>query len=108
MSDPAEMSGRDLLETALRSGLEPAPYFKVLGMRCTGVGSGTATFEMAATSAHYNPNSVVHGGSLSSLADSAMGFAVFSTCGPGETFTTAELHLNFIRGVTEASGTLRS
>lgn len=108
MSDPAEMSGRDLLETALRSGIDPAPYFKVLGMRCTGVGAGTASFEMPATSAHYNPNGVVHGGSLSSLADSAMGFAVFSTCGAGETFTTAELHVNFIRGVTEASGRLRS
>jgi uncharacterized protein (TIGR00369 family) len=108
MSDPAEMSGRDLLETALRSGIDPAPYFRVLGMRCTGVGDGSATFEMQATSAHYNPNGVIHGGSLSSLADSAMGFAVFSTCAPGETFTTAELHLNFIRAATEASGTLRS
>lgn len=108
MSDPAAMSGRDLLETALRNGIDPAPYFKVLGMRCINVGAGTASFEMPASSAHYNPNSVIHGGSLSSLADSAMGFAVFSTCGPGETFTTAELHLNFIRAVTEASGTLRS
>lgn len=108
MSDPAELSGRDLLETALRNGIDPAPYFKVLGMRCISVGAGTATFEMPAISAHYNPNGVIHGGSLSSLADSAMGFAVFSTCGPGETFTTAELHVNFVRAVTEASGTLRS
>ncbi|HEX3630301.1 MAG TPA: alpha/beta fold hydrolase [Candidatus Dormibacteraeota bacterium] len=108
MSDPAALSGRDLLESALRAGVDPAPYFKVLGMRCTSVGDGIATFEMPATAAHYNPNGVTHGGAISSLADSAMGFAVFSTCGPGETFTTAELHLNFIRAVTEASGTLRS
>jgi uncharacterized protein (TIGR00369 family) len=108
MSDPAALSGRDLLESALRAGVDPAPYFKVLGMRCTSVGDGIATFEMPATAAHYNPNGVTHGGAISSLADSAMGFAVFSTCGPGETFTTAELHLNFIRAVTEASGNLRS
>jgi pimeloyl-ACP methyl ester carboxylesterase len=37
-----------------------------------------------------------------------MGFAVFSTLGPGETFTTAELHLNFLKAVTADSGMLRS
>jgi uncharacterized protein (TIGR00369 family) len=108
MSEPAELSGRDLLEAALRGGAEPPPYLRLLGMRCTSVGDGMATFEMAATSEHYNPNGVTHGGAISSLADSAMGFAVFSTCGPGETFTTAQLQLNFIRAVTVASGVLRS
>jgi uncharacterized protein (TIGR00369 family) len=108
MSDPAAMTGRDLLETALRTGVDPAPYFKVLGMRCTSVSDGAATFEMPATAAHYNPNGVTHGGAITSLADSAMGFAVFSTCAAGESFTTAELHINFIRPITEASGVMRS
>lgn len=108
MSEPAELSGRDLLEAALRGGAAPPPYFQLLGMRCTGVSDGMATFEMPASAQHYNPNGVVHGGSISSLADSAMGFAVFSTCGPGETFTTAELHLNFVKAVTGDSGMLRS
>ena len=108
MSEPAELSGRDLLEAALRSGMAAPPYFQLLGMRCTGVSDGMASFEMPATSQHYNPNGVVHGGSISSLADSAMGFAVFSTCAPSETFTTAELHVNFVRAVTAESGVLRS
>ncbi|TMD40335.1 MAG: alpha/beta fold hydrolase [Chloroflexi bacterium] len=108
MFDPAAMTGRDLLETALRTGVDPAPYFKVLGMRCIAVADGSATFEMPATAEHYNPNGVTHGGAISSLADSAMGFAVFSTCAAGESFTTAELHINFIRPVTEGSGILRS
>lgn len=108
MSEPAELSGRDLVEAALRSGVPSPAYFQLLGMRCTGVSNGSASFEMPATADHYNPNGVVHGGAISSLADSAMGFAVFSTCGPGETFTTAELHLNFVRAVTAASGVLRA
>ena len=108
MPDPAAMTGRDLLETALRTGADPAPYFKVLGMRCTAVSDGSATFEMPATADHDNPNGVIHGGAISSLADSAMGFAVFSTCAAGESFTTAELHINFIRPVTAMSGILRS
>jgi uncharacterized protein (TIGR00369 family) len=108
MFDPAELSGRELIDAALRHGVEPPPYFRLLGMRCTSVGEGTASFEMRASSDHYNPNSVTHGGAIGSLADSAMGFAVFSTCAPGETFTTAELHLNFLRPATVDSGMLRS
>lgn len=108
MSDPAEMSGRELLEAALRGSAPPPPYIRLLRMRLIAVTDGSATFEMPATSELYNPNNVVHGGALSSLADSAMGFAVFSTLQPGENFTTAELHVNFLRAVTAESGVLRS
>src|SRR2546425_6829007 len=108
MSDPAEMSGRELLEAALR-GVAPAPpYVRLLHMRFIAVSDGSATFEMPATTELYNPNNVVHGGAIASLADSAMGFAVFSTLLPGENFTTAELHLNFLKAVTADSGMLRS
>jgi len=108
MSDPAEMSGRDLLEAALRGAAPPPPYIRLLGMRFIAVSDGSATFEMPARNELYNPNDVVHGGALTSLADSAMGFAVFSTLAAGETFTTAELHVNFIKAVTADSGMLRS
>src|SRR5438105_5862064 len=108
MSEPAQMSGRDLLEAALR-GADPAPpYVRLLNMRFIAVSDGSATFEMPATAELYNPNSVVHGGAITSLADSAMGFAVFSTLAPGENFTTAELHVNFLKAVTAGSGMLRS
>jgi len=107
MSDPAEMSGRDLLEAYLHGTVPPPPYVRLLGMRLTAVFDGSATFEMPVTTELYNPNHVVHGGAISSLADSAMGIAVFSTLGPGESFTTAELHVNFIRAVVTETGVLR-
>ncbi|MEA2636698.1 MAG: hypothetical protein QOH92_3465 [Chloroflexota bacterium] len=108
MAAPAEPSGRDLLEAALRGAAPPPPYVRLLNMRFIAVADGSATFEMPATSELYNPNNVVHGGAITSLADSAMGFAVFSTLAPGETFTTAELHINFLKAVTADSGMLRS
>jgi len=108
MSAPAEPSGRDLLESALRSAVPPPPYLQLLNMRFIAFTDGSATFEMPSTAQLYNPNSVVHGGAITSLADSAMGFAVFSTLAPGETFTTAELHVNFLKAVTADTGTLRS
>jgi len=108
MSDPAEMSGRELLEAALRGAAPAPPYVRLLRMRFIAVSDGSATFEMPATTELYNPNNVLHGGALASLADSAMGFAVFSTLKPGESFTTAELHINFLKAVTADSGMLRS
>jgi len=108
MAAPAEPSGRDLLEAALRGAAPPPPYVRLLNMRFIAVADGSATFEMPATSELYNPNHVVHGGAITSLADSAMGFAVFSTLAPGVTFTTAELHVNFLRAVTADTGMLRA
>jgi len=108
MSEPAEPTGRALLELALRGGAPPPPYMRLLNMRFIALSDGSATFEMPSTSDLYNPNKVVHGGAISSLADSAMGFAVFSTLAPGETFTTAEFHVNFLKAATADSGTLRS
>src|SRR5256714_1787934 len=108
MPAPAEPSGRGLLEAALRGAAPPPPYVRLLNMRFIAVADGSATFEMPPTSELYNPNHVVHGGAITSLADSAMGFAVFSTLAPGETFTTAELHVNFLKAVTAESGMLRS
>ena len=102
------MSGRELLEAALRGAAPPPPYVRLLRMRFIAVSDGSATFEMPATTELYNPNNVVHGGALASLADSAMGFAVFSTLLPGENFTTAELHVNFLKAVTADTGMLRS
>jgi len=102
------MSGRELLEAALRGAAPAPPYVRLLRMRFIAVSDGSATFEMPATTELYNPNNVLHGGALASLADSAMGFAVFSTLKPGESFTTAELHINFLKAVTADSGMLRS
>jgi len=111
MAMPADASGRDLLEAALRGApgaMPPPPFPRLLNMRFIGVTDGTASFEMAISTDHYNPNGVVHGGAITSLADSAMGFAVFSTLAPGENFTTAEIHVNFLKAATVETGTLRS
>jgi uncharacterized protein (TIGR00369 family) len=46
----------------------------------------------------------LHGGILCDVADAAMGVAYASTLGDGETFTTLELKINFLRPFR--SGTL--
>src|SRR3989442_195552 len=106
MSDPAEMSGRELLEAALR-GVAPAPpYVRLLHMRFIAVSDGSATFEMPATTELYTPNSAVRGGAPGSLAESARAFAVSSTLLRGENFTTAEIHVNCVKTVPAVPGML--
>jgi uncharacterized protein (TIGR00369 family) len=52
---------------------------------------------MVAEERHSNPMGTIHGGILCDLADAAMGMAYFSTLEPGESFTTLELKINYLR-----------
>jgi uncharacterized protein (TIGR00369 family) len=45
----------------------------------------------------------LHGGVYCDLADAAMGYAYSTTLGEGETFTTIELKINFLRVVRKAT-----
>ena len=46
---------------------------------------------------HSNPMGTIHGGVICDVADAAMGMAFFSTLDEGESFTTLELKVNFLR-----------
>jgi len=80
--------------------IEP-PAADLVGFRLLSYGEGEARFEMDAGRKHHNPMGTVHGGILCTLADSAMGMAFASTLGKGETFTTLEVKINFLRPVFE-------
>ncbi len=83
--------------TTLHIPREPAPVAKLLGMHLASAGPGLATFTMDVDERHHNPMGSVHGGILGDLADAAMGYAVISTLGTDETFTTLEFKVNFLR-----------
>ncbi|HZU28517.1 MAG TPA: PaaI family thioesterase [Bryobacteraceae bacterium] len=80
---------------------------KLLGFRLTAVEIGAAVVEMQTGPEHANLFGGVHGGVLCSLVDSAMGIAHASTLGDGETFTTIDLQISFLRGVKIAHLTAR-
>jgi uncharacterized protein (TIGR00369 family) len=91
-----------MLENARRmmAGELPPPAFpSYIGMKLTALEPGRARMEMTTDARHTNPMGTVHGGVPSTLADSAMGLAYASTLGEGESFTTLELKINFLRPV---------
>ena len=77
----------------------PAPIGRLLGLKITNSGSGRAMVEFEADARHANPMGTLHGGVLCDLADAAMGVAYLSTLARGETLTTIELKINFLRPV---------
>jgi uncharacterized protein (TIGR00369 family) len=82
--------------------LPPAPMATLIGMRLVEIEPGRARFEIDADHRHHNPMGTLHGGILCDVADSAMGMAYASTLGEGESFTTLELKINFLRPVRTA------
>jgi len=84
----------------IASGDAPAPPIaKLIGFHPLSAGSGEAVFEMQADERHWNPMGTLHGGILCDIGDAAMGFAFASTLAEGESFTTIELKINFLRPV---------
>jgi uncharacterized protein (TIGR00369 family) len=70
---------------------------QLIGMEAVRAADGEAEMALVADERHSNPMGTLHGGILCDLADAAMGMAYHSTLGEGESFTTLELKINFLR-----------
>jgi uncharacterized protein (TIGR00369 family) len=81
----------------------PPPIARLIGITLKSIEPGHAVFELAADERHHNPMGTLHGGVYCDLGDLAMGYAYASTLGEGESFTTLELKINFLRGIRKAT-----
>ena len=78
---------------------EPAPVSKLIGFAMTSVEPGRVVFELDAGAEHASPLGTLHGGILCDLVDAAMGCSHASMLEDGETFTTLELKINYLKPV---------
>ena len=79
--------------------LPPPPVATLIGFTIGSIEPGRVVMEMNAGPQHANPMGTLHGGVLCDLADAAMGMAYASSLDEGETFTTLELKINFLKPV---------
>jgi uncharacterized protein (TIGR00369 family) len=93
----------DILQRAMKDpeGLD-APIARFLGWKMTAIAPGRATMEMDVDERLANPLGTLHGGVMCDLADAAMGIAYASELERGETFTTLELKINFMKPIWRA------
>lgn len=82
--------------------IQMPPVAKLIGFTLTSMQPGQAVIELDATHRHANPMGTLHGGILCDIADAAMGIAYASLLKEGETFTTLELKINFLKPVWKA------
>jgi uncharacterized protein (TIGR00369 family) len=94
------MDTREIFER-WHGGDEP-PIAKLVGFHLVNYQKGLTVFEMEAGPQHANPMGTLHGGILCDLADAAMGTALVTTLEEGETFTTLELKINFLKPIWNA------
>src|SRR5919197_1282794 len=92
----------DVVQQIYRGELSPPPVASLIGFTLAAVQPGQAIIEFEATAQHANPMGTLHGGILCDIADAAMGIAYASTLAEGETFTTLELKMHFLRPVWNA------
>jgi uncharacterized protein (TIGR00369 family) len=90
---------RDYIDMLVHGEVSPPPIATLLGFTLTSVEPGEAVIAFEATTRHANPMGTLHGGVLCDIADAAMGIAYASTLAEGETFTTLELKINFLKPV---------
>src|SRR5918911_3635354 len=92
----------DRSEAIVRGDAPPPPIARLIGFDLISVKSGEAIIEFQATEAHANPMGTLHGGVLCDVADAAMGIAYSANLEEGESFTTLELKINFLKPVWRA------
>src|SRR5688500_6152657 len=101
---------KDIIMTKMLDGIQrqlngeapPPPIARLLGFTLTAIKPGEAVIELDATEAHSNPMGTLHGGVLCDIADAAMGLAYAANLDDGESFTTLELKINFLKPIWKA------
>ncbi len=89
----------DHIGKMMRGAVPRPPIAELLGFSLTSVAPGDAVITFEAGERHANPMGTLHGGVLCDIADAAMGMAYGAMLADGETFTTLELKINFLRPV---------
>ncbi len=100
--------GLEFLKAMIAGKVPNPPISELLGFHLTEIENGRGVFEGVPEFHHYNPIGTVHGGFAATLLDSALGCAIFSTLHKGDTWTTLELKLNFVRGLSKDTGPVRA
>ncbi len=86
----------------IRGEAESPPVARLVGFRMVAAEKDFCIMELEATQRHANPMGTLHGGIICDIADAAIGMAWASELEDGESFTTLELKVNYLKPVWNA------
>lgn len=102
------LPGLELLR-AIVAGKYPAPPMAgALDYTIRSVADGRVVFVGVPKFEFYNPLGMVHGGYAATLLDSAMGCAVHTKLAAGQSYSTLEFKINFVRPLTTQTGEVQA
>src|SRR5687767_13497978 len=90
------------VQKMVKGEIPPPGVATLLGFQVVAAGPGRAEVVLQAGPQHANPMGTLHGGILCDIADAAMGLAYATTLQEGESFTTLEMKINFLRPIWES------
>lgn len=93
----------EMLQAMLRGEVPPPPVGRLLGLELIQAESGRCVFRLPVDERFANPMGTLHGGIVCDIADAALGTAFATTLRAGESYTTVELAINFLRPVWKAT-----
>jgi len=96
----AGKTGLEMMEAMLRAEIPYAAIAKTLDFTLLSVSPGVAVFQGTPLAQHLNPLGTIHGGWVATLLDSALGCSVHTMMPAGRAYTTAELSVNYVKGLT--------
>ncbi len=85
------------LRKMIESGKPIMPFADLLGFSIKSVDVGTSVIEIEMKKHHANPSGTLHGGVFCAIADTAMGVAFSTMLAEGESLTTLELKINYLK-----------
>jgi uncharacterized protein (TIGR00369 family) len=111
-SDPVQLAeeavgkrGLDFLRGWLGPEIPPPPPIVwLLGMEWVEIDEGRAVLAMEPAYWMYSPLGLVHGGIAATLLDTVLACAVHTTLDAGVGYTTSDLHVRFLRTMSESTG----
>ncbi|MDM0040817.1 PaaI family thioesterase [Variovorax sp. J22G21] len=103
LARPEQLEGKSGLETMQMMLAAEIPYAaiaKTLDFTIIEVAPGVAIFQGQPLPQHLNPLGTIHGGWVATMLDSALGCSVHTMMPPGRGYTTVELSVNYVKGLT--------
>lgn len=83
-----------------RDAFAKVPYLKLIGMELVDLKINEAVIKLQMRDELRQPQGLLHGGATASVIDTAMAFAVITRLANGETASTVDLNVHYLRPVT--------
>jgi len=103
LASPAQIEGKtglEVMQMMLAGEIPYAAIAKTLDFTVVEVRPGVAIFQGQPLPRHLNPLGTIHGGWVATMLDSALGCSIHTMMPPGRGYTTAELGVNYVKGLT--------